>query len=54
MNCQIAIREKYFHNLTFDSIGAVEDQLETGLRNLENDKSLIQSATGFDWIVTTV
>jgi len=48
------LREKFFHNLTFDSIGAVEDQLECGLFELENDKSLIQSATGFDWIVTTV
>jgi len=48
------LREKYFHNLTFDSIGAVEDRLEFGLRELENDNGLIQSATGFDWIVTTV
>jgi len=48
------LREKYFYNLTFDSIGAVEDRLEEGLRNLENDSALVQSSTGFDWIVTTV
>jgi len=48
------LREKYFHNLTFNSIGAVEDRLEFGLRELENDNALIQSATGFDWVVTTV
>jgi len=44
------LREKYFHNLTFDSIGAVEDRLEIGLRDLENDKELIASTTGFQWI----
>jgi len=46
------LREKYFHNLTFDSIGAVEDRLEVGLRELEDDRRLIQSTTGFDWIVS--
>jgi transposase len=29
------LREKYFHNVTFDSISAVEDMLESGLRDLE-------------------
>ena len=48
------LREKYFHNLTFDSLGAVEDRLELGLRELENDKDLIQSVIGFDWIATVV
>lgn len=48
------LREKYFHNLTFDSIGAVEDQLEVGLRDLENDKALVLSTTGFNWIVGLV
>ena len=47
------LREKYFHNLTFDSLEAVEDRLEFGLRELENHQDLIQSVTGFDWIVTT-
>jgi transposase len=46
------LREKYFYNLTFDSIGAVEDQLVIGLRSLENDKVLVQSTTGFDWIIS--
>ena len=48
------LREKYFHNLTFDSIGAVEDQLEEGLRDLENNKPLVQSTTGFNWIISCV
>jgi hypothetical protein len=46
------LREKYFHNLTFDSLGAVEDRLEEGLRDLEKNKPLVQSTTGFDWIVS--
>jgi len=45
------LREKHFHNLTFDTLGAVEDKLEEGLRDLENNKPLVQSTTGFDWIV---
>ena len=45
------LREKYFYNLTFDGIGAVEDRLEMGLRDLENDNGLIQSTTAFDWII---
>jgi len=46
------LREKFFHNLTFDSIGAVEDRLVEGLHALANDKPTIQSTTGFVWIVT--
>ena len=46
------LREKYFHNLAFDSIGAVEDRLVEGLSGLENNKALVQSTTGFNWIVT--
>ena len=46
------LREKYFHNLTFDSLGAVEDRLEKGLCDLENNKTIVQSTTGFEWIVS--
>jgi transposase len=46
------LREKCFHNITFDSISAVEDALEIGLRNLERDMQRVQSMTGFEWIVT--
>ena len=46
------LREKFFHNLTFGSIGAVEDRLVEGLHALENDKPTIQSTTGFGWIIT--
>jgi len=46
------LREKYFHNQTFDSLGAVADRLEEGLRDLENNKTLVQSTAGFGWIVS--
>ena len=45
------LREKYFHNIAFDSLNAVEDVLEIGLRELEDDKLLIKSTTGFNWIL---
>jgi len=48
------LREKWFHNITFDSIGAVEDRLSDGLCALENNPSLIHSLTGFDWIISCV
>jgi len=48
------LREKYFNNLTFDSMDAVEDRLVVGLWALENDTGLIQSITGFHWIFGAV
>ena len=46
------LREKWFHNITFDSMDAVEDRLILGLCDLENNKLAVQSLTGFDWIVS--
>jgi len=48
------LREKYFHNVVFDSLGATEDRLEAGLRDLERDAKRVQSMTGFGWIVDIV
>jgi len=45
------LREKWFHNYTFDSIDAVEDRLVEGLLSLENNKPLIKSMTAFNWII---
>ena len=36
------LREKYFHNLAFDSMEALEDRLETSLKTLELDHSRVQ------------
>jgi hypothetical protein len=46
------LREKWFHNITFDCMGSVEDRLADGLADLENNKTLVQSLTGFDWIIS--
>ena len=48
------LREKWFHNIAFDSMGAVEDRLVDGLVALENDKPLVQSTTGFSWIISCI
>jgi len=48
------LREKFFHNITFDSIVAVEDRLAHGLLSFENYHSTIQSTTGFNWIISAV
>ena len=37
------LREKYFHNLAFDILGALEDQLVNRLRNLELDQARIKN-----------
>jgi len=48
------IREKWFHNIAFDSNEAVVDQLAKGLTALENDTEAVASITGFDWIVSII
>jgi transposase len=45
------IRQKWFANLVFDSMEAVEDRLCQALRHLENNPRYTQSIVGFDWIV---
>lgn len=45
------IREKWFSNKVFNSLDAVEDLLVEALVALENDKALMQSIAGFEWIV---
>ncbi len=44
------IREKWFANRVFDSMNAVEEQLLTALKTLEEDATRVASLTGFDWI----
>ena len=48
------LREKYFHNKTFDSIEALEDQLSEGLLALEQDISRVQSIVAWDWIINAL
>ena len=46
------VREKWFANTVFDALDGVEDRLEESLVYLEQNKSLIASITGFDWIIS--
>ena len=48
------LREKYFHNRIFDSIGALEDHLVAALRDLENSPDRVKSIAGWDWIINSV
>ena len=45
------LREKHFHNRFFDSLQAVEKQLEGALRRLELDTERVRSITAWQWIV---
>ncbi len=47
------IREKWFQNLVFESLDAVEDRLVEALIALENDQPRVRRMTGFDWIVNS-
>jgi transposase len=48
------IREKWFPNLVFKSITAVEDTLVKGLVTLERDADRVAGLTGFDWIISAL
>lgn len=46
------IREKWFPNLVFNSLEAVEDRLVEAVLHLEKHRKLTASITGFDWIIS--
>lgn len=45
------LREKYFHNLAFESLDALEDQLEAGLKAMETEHRSVQSTVRWLWII---
>jgi hypothetical protein len=45
------MREKFFHNLVFNSLNAVEDQLVTACNFYETHKEIIHSIAAWDWIL---
>lgn len=45
------LREKCFHNRTFDSLEKLEDQLVKGLRDMERDTQRVQSICNWQWII---
>jgi transposase len=46
------IREKWFPNLVFRSITAVEDTLMEALATLESNSERVAALAGFDWIIS--
>ena len=44
------LREKYFHNRIFDSLDALEDQLEVALHTFENNAPMVKSIVAWKWI----
>jgi len=48
------LREKYFHNRIFDSLDALEDQLEVALHTFENNAPMVKSVVAAKWIVSAL
>lgn len=48
------IKEKYFENVVFDSIDAVENRLMKALTFMNQTPDTVKSFSGFDWIVTSL
>ncbi|MCA3220093.1 MAG: transposase, partial [Burkholderiales bacterium] len=44
------LREKFFHKLVFDSLEALENQLECELRDLESDLPRVRSIVSWPWL----
>jgi hypothetical protein len=47
------MREKFFHNLVFGSIAAVEDQLVIACNYYEAHPEIIHSMTAWNWIINS-
>jgi transposase len=48
------LREKFFHNLVFNSLDALEDRLEFGLNFLENNPKRVLSIVAWPWIINSL
>ena len=44
------LRKDHFHNKVFDSMNAVDDRLEEGLRNMAIDQTRVRSFSAFSWM----
>ena len=45
------MREKFFHNVAFESMAAVETKLIDACRHYENNPTIVASITGWNWIL---
>jgi len=48
------IKEKYFENVVFDSIDAVENRLMKALTFMNQTPDTVKSFSGFNWMVTSL
>ena len=48
------LREKFFHNLAFDSLDALEDRLEFALRTMEQNQLTVKSIVHWPWIINAL
>lgn len=48
------IREKFFKNKLFKTLSAVSDNLCEALVHLMNNKNVVKSITGWDWIISAI
>lgn len=46
------MREKFFYNVAFNSLGAVEDRLVDACNHYERNPAIVKSISGWDWIVS--
>lgn len=46
------MREKFFYNVAFNSIDAVEDRLVEACNYYENNTSIVKSISGWNWILS--
>jgi transposase len=48
------LREKSFHNRVFNSLSALEDQLELALHDFEGNASMVKSIVAWEWIINAL
>jgi transposase len=48
------LREKFFNNLVFDSIDALEDHLGVALRTFEHESDRVRSIVRWPWIINSL
>ena len=46
------MREKFFHNIAFNSMDAVEDRLVAACNYYESNPSIVKSISGWNWILS--
>ena len=48
------LREKWFHNMVFESQNALEDHLEVALGNMERESTRVRSIVAWPWFINAL